>query len=131
MKHLKIFMLLFATVFFGTTIQPQARAGEWDKKTAMTFSTPVEIPGIVLPAGTYVFKLDDSQFDRDIVQVFNRDENHLYANILAIPDSRMEPTDKTVVTFEERATGSPKAIRAWFYAGNIHGEEFVYPKPIK
>lgn len=105
-----------------------ARADEWYKKTVMTFNEPVEVPGTVLPAGTYVFKLLDSTSDRHIIQIFNKDENHLYATILAIPDYRMEPTGKTVVTFEEREAGSPQAVRAWFYPGDLYGQEFVYPK---
>ena len=129
MKHLKILMVVFAMAFFGTTILPQAKADEWNKKTIMTFSGPVELPGVVLPAGTYVFKLADSLSDRHIVQVFNKDENHIYATILAIPDYRMEPTGKTVISFEERPAGSPEAIKAWFYPGSVNGDEFVYPKP--
>jgi len=129
MKHLKILMFVFTLACLGATLLPQAKAGQWSEKTTMTFNAPVEIPGVVLPAGTYVFKLADSQSDRNIVQVFNKDENQLYATILAIPDYRMDPTDKTVVTFEERTTGSPEAIKAWFYPDNTYGEEFVYPKP--
>jgi hypothetical protein len=103
----------------------------WDKKTMVTFSAPVEIPGIsaqVLPAGTYVFKLMDSPSDRHIVQIFSKDEKRLYANILAIPNWRLKPTDKTVMTFSERRAGEPQAIRAWFYPGDNFGQEFVYPK---
>ncbi len=88
----------------------------------------MELPGIVLPAGTYVFKLADSAADREIVQVFNKDESELYATILAVPDYRLKPTDKPVITFEERTKGSPEAIRAWFYPGSPYGQEIVYPK---
>jgi LPXTG-motif cell wall-anchored protein len=100
-----------------------------DKKTIVTFSQPVEIPGAqVLPAGTYVFKLLDSSSKRNIVQIFNEAQNHVYATILAIPNSRLQATDKTVITFGERAAGKPEAIRAWFYPGANRGQEFVYPK---
>jgi len=129
MKYLKILVPAFAVALFAATFLSQpAKADEWNKKTVLTFSAPVELPGVVLPAGTYVFKLADSQSDRDIVQVFNKDENKIYATILAIPDYRMEPTDKTVITFEERPKGTPEAIRAWFYPGDNYGQEFVYPK---
>jgi LPXTG-motif cell wall-anchored protein len=107
---------------------PQAKADAWDQKTIFTFSGPVEIPGQVLGAGTYVFKLADSQSDRNIVQVFNKDENHLYGTFLAIPDYRLQPTDKPVITFEERAAGAPPAVRAWWYPGDNYGHEFVYGK---
>jgi hypothetical protein len=94
----------------------------------------VEIPGVhlagwgVLPAGTYVFKILDSQSDRHIVQIFNKDETAIYATILAIPNYRLKATDKTVITFRERPAGEPEALRAWFYPGRNWGEEFVYPK---
>jgi hypothetical protein len=81
-----------------------------------------------LPAGTYVFKILDSPSDRHIVQIFNQAEDHVYTTILAIPNYRLRATDKTVMTFKERAEGEPEAIRAWFYPGHQWGEEFVYPK---
>jgi len=98
---------------------PAAKADVWNKETVLTFSGPVEIPGQVLPAGTYVFKLADSQSNRDIVQVFSEDQKHLLATIMAIPDYRNEPADKTIVTFKERQSGSPEALRSWFYPGDI------------
>jgi hypothetical protein len=104
------------------------KADEWNKKTVFTFSAPVEIPGQVLTPGTYVFKLLDTASDRHIVQVFNKDQNHLYSTFLTIPDFRMKPADKPLISFEERAAGSPEAIKAWFYPGDNYGNEFVYPK---
>lgn len=118
----------------GTMLAPNARADDWNRKTSITFSGPVEIPGVhlagwgVLPAGTYVFKILDSQSNRHIVQIFNKDETTIYATILAIPNYRLRATDKTVITFRERPAGEPEALRAWFYPGRNWGEEFVYPK---
>jgi hypothetical protein len=87
----------------------------------------VEIPGQVLPAGAYVFKLVDSQSDRDVVQIFSKDQKHLLATVMAIPDYRQQPTGKTAVTLEERTAGSPEAVQSWFYPGDNTGFEFVYP----
>jgi hypothetical protein len=118
----------------GAILAPTAKADDWNRKTVMTFSGPVEIPGVhlagwgVLPAGTYVFKILNSQSDRHIVQIFNQDETVIYATILAIPNYRLQATDKTVITFTERPAGEPEALRAWFYPGKNWGEEFVYPK---
>jgi len=121
----------FSVTAFCTVFSSTLSAQTWNKRTSVTFSGPVEIPGAgaqVLPAGTYVFRLLDSQSDRHIVQVFNADESHIYATILAIPNYRLRATDKTVMTFAERAAGEPQAIRAWFYPGDNSGQEFVYPK---
>ncbi len=118
----------------GAAFAPNASGDTWNRKTKVTFSAPVEIPGVhlkgwgVLPAGTYVFKIMDSLSDRHIVQIFNEDETTIYATVLAIPNYRLKATDKTVVTFRERPDGQPEALRAWFYPGNNWGEEFVYPK---
>jgi LPXTG-motif cell wall-anchored protein len=118
----------------GVVFSPAMKADDWNRKTVLTFSGPVEIPGVhlkgwgVLPAGTYVFKILDSQSDRHIVQIFNKDETQVFATILAIPNYRLRPTGKTVVTFWERPAGEPNALRAWFYPGENYGEEFVYPK---
>ena len=112
----------------GFALSPSARADEWNKKTIMTVSEPIQVPNQVLPAGTYVIKLLDSQSDRHIVQIFNKDESHLFTTILAIPNYRIQPTGKTVFTFWETPPGQPKALRAWFYPGDNFGQEFAYPK---
>jgi hypothetical protein len=118
----------------SAVLVPGAKADDWNRKTVVTFGHPVEIPGVhlagwgVLPAGTYVFKILDSQSDRHIVQIFNKEETTIYATILAIPNHRLKATDKTVITFSERPAGQPEALRAWFYPGRTSGEEFVYPK---
>jgi hypothetical protein len=121
----RIVLMLSCVLVFGLMT---ARADEWNKKTVMTFNQPVELPGIVLPAGTYVFKLLDSTSDRHIVQVFNADETKIFATILAIPDYRLTPTDKTVVHFSERPRHLPDAVHEWYYPGDNFGQEFVYPK---
>jgi hypothetical protein len=107
---------------------PRATADEWNQKTTFTFSGPVEIPGQALPAGTYVFKLVDSQSDRDIVQVFSKDEKYLYGTFLAIPDQHLRPAGKAIIMFDETPAGSPEVVRAWFYPGETFGHQFVYPK---
>jgi len=112
----------------GVALSSSARADEWNKKTVLTVSEPIQVPNQVLPAGTYVIKLLDSPSDRHIVQIFNKDENHLFTTILAIPNYRIQPTGKTVFTFWETPPGQPKALRAWFYPGDNFGQEFAYPK---
>lgn len=111
-----------------TCLAPGARADEWNKKTILTFSGPVQIPGATLAAGSYVFKLADLTGNRHVVQIFDKDEKKIYGTILAIPDQRLEPADEPVVLFSERTAGTPQAIRAWFYPGDTYGNEFVYPK---
>ena len=128
MKIVKVLFCLLAITLFGATVLSSARADTWDKKTVVTFSQAVEVPGKVLPAGTYTFQLLDSPSDRHIVQIFNADGTHIIATILAINNYRLEPTGDTVMKFSERPGDSPEALRAWFYPGDNFGQEFVYPK---
>jgi len=131
MNRFKLMTMMFFVSLVALAVSPAVKADEHDKRTIVTFSQSIEIPGVgqqFLPAGTYVFKLVDNLGDRDIVQVFSQDETHVYATILSIPNYRLKPTNKTVMTFRERAAGQPEAIRAWFYPGATWGQEFVYPK---
>ena len=131
MKLFKTLAPLFCLVALCAFVVPTAKADDWNRKTVITFSGPVEVPGVGqhnLPAGTYVFKILNSQSDRHIVQIFNQDETQVLTTILAIPNYRLHATDKTVITFRERPAGEPEALRAWFYPGREWGEEFVYAK---
>lgn len=134
MTLLRALPLVFSVALMGTMFSPSAKADDYDKKTIVTFSGPVEIPPVyitgmrVLPAGTYVFKLVNSSSNRHIVQIFNKDQTKIYATILAIPNYRLVSKNKTVITFNEGVRGQPQPIRAWFYPGANWGEEFVYPK---
>jgi len=116
--------LLLASVF----ILPAARADEWNQATKLTFNQSVQIPGRVLPAGTYWFILVDSPSDRNIVRIFNSDRSTLYATILTVNGERLEPIDHTALTFAERASMPSNAIVTWFYPGDNSGHEFVYSK---
>jgi hypothetical protein len=109
-------------------LAPNARADEWNKKTIITVNETIQVPGKVLPPGTYVMKLMDSPSNRHIVQIFDKDDQHLETTILAIPNYRLEPTGKTQLQFWETPPGQPKALRAWFYPGDNFGQEFAYPK---
>ena len=128
MKSWFLATLIFGLALLTIPYPPTVKADAWDKRTELTFSAPVELPGVILSPGTYVFKLLESPSDRNIVQVFSKDEKKLYATILAIPDYRLAPASKTIVRFEERPSGTPEAIKEWFYPGDQYGEEFAYPK---
>ena len=117
-------------MFVGSLIAP-AIANEWNKETKFEFNTPVEVPGKVLDAGKYVFKLADSDSDRNIVQIFSEDasgDQKLVTTVLAIPAYRTDKSDEPIIKFEERSSDSPEAIHSWFYPGDNTGLEFVYPK---
>ena len=127
MTH-KFRTLGFAILLVSTAMLPLVKANEWNEETSVTFSSPVAVPGEVLPPGRYVFKLADSQADRNIVQILTEDHRELVATIVAIPAYRLNPTEDTLMTFKERPSGSPEAISRWFYPRHLAGVAFVYPE---
>lgn len=131
MKLLKGIGIGLCVVALAVLVVPKAKADAWNQKTIVTFSAPVEVPGVgqhILPAGTYVFKLMNSLSDRNIVQILNVRGDHVYTTILAIPNYRLKATGKTVMTFHERPAGEPEALKAWFYPGMEWGQQFVYER---
>lgn len=114
-----------AALLLGATL---ASAQNADRTTTVTFSAPVALPGVTLPAGSYLFKLADSQVNRNVVQVFDKDRSKIFATIIAIPAQRNEPADETVITFNEAPANAAPAIRYWYYPGEKSGQEFAYPK---
>jgi hypothetical protein len=105
-----------------------AHADEGDQSDKLTFSQPIQIPGQVLPAGTYWFKLADPNTDQNLVQIFNSDETRLYATVPTISAERSQPADHTTVTLAEPGNGMPDVLLKWFYPGNTDGHAFVYSK---
>jgi LPXTG-motif cell wall-anchored protein len=114
----------------GTSFVPKAHADAWDKMTIVTVNEPIIAGNKVLDPGSYVWKLLDSQSDRHVVQIFDKDQQHLQTTILAIPDYRMQPTGNTQFAFWETPPGVPKAVKDWFYPGDNFGQQFPYPKKL-
>jgi hypothetical protein len=104
-----------------------AHADEADQATKVTFSQPIAIPGQVLPAGSYLFKVGTD--DLNIVRIYNADGSRLYATIETIATDRLQPTGHTVLVLAEQSTGNPEALRKWFYPSDTTGHEFAYSTP--
>ncbi len=128
MKAKYLWSLVFGLIVLAVLMAIQAQAQSFNKRTTVTFNQPVEVPGQVLPAGTYTFTIVNSYGMRNIVQIWNKDKTNLITTILAIPNYRLEPTEETVIEFRERPANQPQALKAWFYPGHSYGIEFVYPK---
>jgi len=130
MKRLSVFAFTSCLVFFGL-FAAVAKADVLNKKTIITINAPVKVPGhrvTVLPPGKYVLKVFDSAATRNIVQIFNEDESELLTTVLAIPNYRLRPGERSEFTFWETPAGEPVALRSWFYPGDSNGFEFAYPR---
>jgi hypothetical protein len=128
MKIVKTILVALVLALFGAMFASGAKADDWNKVTVVTFSQPVEIPGQILPAGTYTIKLVNIGSERHVVQFLAADGIKVIATVLAINDWRLHPTGDTVMKFAETSGDNPEALKAWFYPGDNFGQEFVYPK---
>jgi len=129
MKAARTILAIFAVSLLAAALGTGARADTlFNKRTVVSFNQPVEIPGQVLPAGTYTIELFESFANRHVVRIFNADRTKVIATVLAIPNYRLAPTGESTMTFTERPGNAPNALKAWFYPGDNFGQEFVYPK---
>lgn len=129
MRIHKLYIIVGMLIAFGVFFELAAHADEANEATTITFSAPVQIPGRVLPAGTYLFQQADSNY-LNLVQIFNADRSLLYATLETVPADRMNSTAHTAMTLAEPASRTPILVN-WFYPGRLTGHEFVYPKAQK
>ena len=125
MNNRRTFVTLGSLLAF-LILLPSARAAQYDQATKLTFNRQVQIPGQVLPAGTYWFVLDDNLGSRNIVEIFNSDRSKLYARVLTNNVETLTASGETTITFAERDQMEPETILSWFYPGRTFGHQFVY-----
>lgn len=125
---LKTLTSAIATAALTICVTGAASAATTDHWTKFTFNQPITVPGVTLPAGTYVFKLADPTIERKVVQVLDERATHSYAMILTVPVSRQDNRGDSALTLMETVEGMPAAIQNWFPIGEYNGFEFIYSK---
>lgn len=125
-------MMTIAAAVVGTVLVPlalsvAAQQPDTRDKTIMTFSNAVELPGMRLGPGKYVFRIADTA-SRNVIQVLAEDEQKMLGQWLFVPAERQDVTGDTVVTFRETSATSTPAVQFWYYPGEKIGKEFIYPK---
>jgi hypothetical protein len=128
MTFSKLSMIAGFIIAFTLIVELAAHADEDNQMTKISFSEAVQVPGTVLPSGTYQFVLARNDSNRNIVQIFNADGTELYATVQTITAERGRETDGTSITLAQRSGGQPDALLTWFYPGNDTGHEFLYSK---
>jgi len=121
------YIILGLIIAFTLFFELAAHADVRDQATTMTFSEPIQIPGQILPAGTYVFRLANPDFGQDIVRIFNSDGTSLVATLQTIPTERREPTGDVAVTLAEQGAGKPDVLLTWFFPGSKPGMSSYIP----
>jgi hypothetical protein len=125
MLSTRIFSLACGVAVFVCLMAAPATAQPLDKRTVFTFSGPITLPGVTLPSGQYLFRLADPDSSSKVVQVLNTDGTKPYGLFFALPAERFEPASTPEVRFMETASGTPAAVKTWWYPGERTGYEFV------
>src|ERR1700746_190653 len=127
MKINKFYIVLGLLVAFGMFFEIAAYADESNEFTKVTFSAPVQIPGQVLPAGTYTFQRANND-DLDLIQIFDADRTALLATVQTVSRDPLQATWDNAIPLAEQESGNPPLLVKWFYPGRLTGHEFVYSK---
>jgi hypothetical protein len=128
-NRFKLVIAALCFILIASVMAPVSKAQNGDRKTIVTFTEPIEIPGnVILPAGTYFFKLLNQDSGRWVVQIFDEHQTKTFATLITIEDFRYHPTNQPVMNFTEREAGAPPAIKEWFFPGEKQGRAFVYGK---
>jgi hypothetical protein len=120
--------LVFAGTLLAGLGNAPASAQTADERTFFTFSGPVELPGIALAPGTYMFRLIAPNNDHSVVQVLSADGKEIYGLFFTLQLERAPLQSQAGIRFAESKAGAPPAIQAWWYPDDSTGFEFIYPK---
>jgi hypothetical protein len=110
------------------SIGGRAEAQPADYRTYFTFSAPVTLPGLTLPAGKYTFRLADPDGSRKVINVLSGDGRRSLGMLLSIPNQATKPPQDAEIRFMETEAQVPPPVKTWWYAGKAIGFEFIYPR---
>jgi len=105
-----------------------ARADDSAKQATVTIQAPQQVPGSVLPRGTYIFKQTGAQSGWLIVQIYSNDGSALVTTVLAYPNPKLASNGQNVVTYPANGSGSIPAMEGIVFTGDSTVEQFAYPK---
>ena len=122
----KMYIAIGFLIAFGLFFELAAHADELNQQTTVTFSAPVQIPGQVLPAGTYTLEQADPYGDQGLVRISNADRK-VNTMLETVSADRKQPGDTTIILAKPEG-GEPEMLVKWFYPGMTTGHEFVYSR---
>ena len=128
LRHISIACVVAAVCVFAVTLTDAATTAA--RTTSFTFSTPIGLPGVVLPPGAYIFEIANPGSAGDVVRVFDRKRSTIYLGALTRRTTR-QPSDglDAAIVLGEARPSVPRRVQAWYTAGHTSGHEFLYLKP--
>jgi len=118
--------LVLLSVALLLALSTPANAQMLPDRAVVTFSQPVEVPGHVLPPGTYVFRTFD---DNALVQIYSADEKQLFTTVSTIPTDRSSGNNGDECYFQlvKTRADAPQEVEEFYLPGHLNAMQFVYP----
>ena len=121
----KVFSLLAGVAIVGALATSPTHAMGDSHRTYFTFSGPVRLPGVVLPAGKYVFELPTQEWTLVRVSSFETNKTYLLAFTRIVDRPADRKLDATIVLGETSGHAAPP-INVWYSQGERTGRQFIY-----
>jgi len=104
---------------------PTHAGGAANHASVLSFSGPVELPGVTLGGGSYIFELARPRRAPDVVTVTSVNRSAVYyigfTREVERPRGQSHP-----VVLSEAAPGAVPQVLAWYPEGETFGLRFVY-----
>ena len=126
-NYLKGFAIAASFVAVFAVLVPAVNADDASWPTLVYFSGPVQIGHEVFPAGTYILRRCQNEVTARIMKIYSVDRDKWEGLIMGVSANRPENQRDPIVTFEDKGSGEPEALRYWFFQSRNIGMEFPYP----
>jgi hypothetical protein len=114
-----VFSAILALAFAGSL----ARADEFDEAMKLTFREPVQVPGQVLPAGSYWFVRVGHGAETNVLTVYNVDRTKTITTLNTGTMETVEPTGYVTIKMADRSP-KPPSLLGVVYPGRTEGHAF-------
>jgi hypothetical protein len=122
----KFVVMAGCIALLGTLMQTPTGAAPPSGLMYLTFSGSVQLPGVTLAAGSYVFELIDP-YPTNVVRVRGRhDARTLWLGMTRRVDRPANLTGDRAIVFGETPAGTPPPIKIWYPSDESTGRQFIY-----
>ena len=121
-------LTVMSAVLAAIGLSTSTDAGTASKRTIITISHTMALPGVTLPPGSYAFEVVNTGNSADVVLVSGV-AGHSQVRFLGLTRRVDRPTTlprNQTLSFSEAPAGQPFPITAWYPIGFSSGHQFIY-----
>jgi hypothetical protein len=97
------------------------------RTTPFTFTRTVQMHGVALPAGRYIFEVANPEGEGDIVRILSGDRKQVLLTKVTRPIYRPAKGPlRATISLGESPAGTPPPVTAWYPEREARGRQFLY-----